>query len=124
VNTAASPRTDYSYVGSVAAASMRLKLCDETESRVVSDHDAAFVADHDVADPVAMLEYREHLLWEAWIQIEMATVLRASLAAHPRFVDQYLESTSSVSCGKDHLPPDLRGTTPIRILQLKIVEFF
>jgi hypothetical protein len=40
-----------------------------------------------------MLEYREHLVWETWIQIEMATVSRASLAAgaHPRFVYQYLD---------------------------------
>jgi hypothetical protein len=93
VNTAASPRTDYSYVGSVVATSMRVKLYDETRSRVVSDRDAAFVADHDGADPVAMLEYREHLVWETWIQIEMATVSRASLAAaaHPMFVDQYLD---------------------------------
>jgi hypothetical protein len=40
-----------------------------------------------------LLEYREHLVCETWIQIEMATVSRASLtaAAHLRFVDQYLD---------------------------------
>ncbi|KAK1650885.1 hypothetical protein QYE76_068690 [Lolium multiflorum] len=100
---------------SVAAAS------DETGSRVVSDHNAAFVADHDVADPVAMLEYREHLVWETWIQIEMATVFRESLAAaaRPRFVNQQLESTRSVSWGKEHLPPDLRAEEEISQLQFE-----
>jgi hypothetical protein len=35
----------------------------------VGDHDTASAADRDAVNPVAMLEYREHLVREKWIQI-------------------------------------------------------
>ena len=80
------------------------------------------------ADPVAMLEYREHLVREKWIQIETAKIIRERLRWCYRIeginhhvkcrhlVDQYLESTRGVGWGKDHRPADLHGTALIRIL--------
>ncbi|KAM0854162.1 hypothetical protein ACQ4PT_050615 [Festuca glaucescens] len=71
------------------------------------------------ADPVAMLEYREHLVREKWIQIETAKIIRERLRwcyrveginHHQKcrhLVDQYLESTRGVGWGKDHRPADL-----------------
>jgi hypothetical protein len=38
----------------------------------VGDHDVASAAEHDAANLAAMLEYREHLVREKWIQIETA----------------------------------------------------
>ncbi|EMS68296.1 hypothetical protein TRIUR3_14766 [Triticum urartu] len=73
-------------------------------------------------DPVAMLEYREHLVREKWIQIETAKIIRDRLRWCYRIegvnhhqkcrhlVDQYLESTRGVGWGKDHRPADLHGT--------------
>uniref|UniRef100_A0A452YQL5 NADH dehydrogenase [ubiquinone] 1 beta subcomplex subunit 10-B n=4 Tax=Triticinae TaxID=1648030 RepID=A0A452YQL5_AEGTS len=70
-------------------------------------------------DPVAMLEYREHLVREKWIQIETAKIIRDRLRWCYRIegvnhhqkcrhlVDQYLESTRGVGWGKDHRPADL-----------------
>lgn len=75
-------------------------------------------------DPVAMLEYREHLVREKWIQIETAKIIRDRLRWCYRIegvnhhqkcrhlVDQYLESTRGVGWGKDHRPADLHGTVP------------
>jgi NADH dehydrogenase (ubiquinone) 1 beta subcomplex subunit 10 len=83
---------------------------------------------HPYADPVAMLEYREHLVREKWIQIETAKIIRERLRWCYRveginhhvkcrhLVDQYLESTRGVGWGKDHRPAYLHGTTPIRTL--------
>ncbi|KAG8092666.1 hypothetical protein GUJ93_ZPchr0012g19797 [Zizania palustris] len=70
-------------------------------------------------DPVAMLEYREHLVREKWIQIETAKIIRDRLRWCYRIegvnhhhkcrhlVDQYLESTRGVGWGKDARPPEL-----------------
>ncbi|KAL5231622.1 hypothetical protein ABZP36_030398 [Zizania latifolia] len=72
-------------------------------------------------DPVAMLEYREHLVREKWIQIETAKIIRDRLRWCYRIegvnhhhkcrhlVDQYLEATRGVGWGKDARPPDLHG---------------
>lgn len=71
------------------------------------------------ADPVAMLEYREHLVREKWIQIETAKIIRERLRWCYRIeginhhqkcrhlVDQYLEATRGVGWGKDARPPEL-----------------
>ena len=70
-------------------------------------------------DPVAMLEYREHLVREKWIQIETAKIIRdrlrwcyriAGVNHHQKcrhLVDQYLEATRGVGWGKDARPPEL-----------------
>ncbi|XP_039828983.1 NADH dehydrogenase [ubiquinone] 1 beta subcomplex subunit 10-B-like [Panicum virgatum] len=70
-------------------------------------------------DPVAMLEYREHLVREKWIQIETAKIIRERLRWCYRIegvnhhqkcrhlVDQYLEATRGVGWGKDARPPEL-----------------
>jgi NADH dehydrogenase (ubiquinone) 1 beta subcomplex subunit 10 len=83
---------------------------------------------HPYADPVAMLEYREHLVREKWIQIETAKIIRERLRWCYRveginhhvkcrhLVDQYLESTRGVGWGKDHRPAYLHGTAPIPTL--------
>jgi NADH dehydrogenase (ubiquinone) 1 beta subcomplex subunit 10 len=75
-------------------------------------------------DPVAMLEYREHLVREKWIQIETAKIIRERLRWCYRIegvnhhkkcrhlVDQYLEATRGVGWGKDARPPEFHG--PIR----------
>ncbi|KAG2539129.1 hypothetical protein PVAP13_9NG362614 [Panicum virgatum] len=59
-------------------------------------------------DPVAMLEYREHLVREKWIQIETAKIIRERLRWCYRIegvnhhqkcrhlVDQYLEATPAL----------------------------
>ncbi|KAJ1296116.1 hypothetical protein BS78_01G274400 [Paspalum vaginatum] len=69
-------------------------------------------------DPVAMLEYREHLVREKWIQIETAKIIRERLRWCYRIegvnhhqkcrhlVDQYLEATRGVGWGKDARPPE------------------
>ena len=72
-------------------------------------------------DPVAMLEYREHLVREKWIQIETAKIIREKLRWCYRIegvnhlqkcrhlVDQYLEATRGIGWGKDHRPYELHG---------------
>uniref|UniRef100_A0A0D9XMV4 NADH dehydrogenase [ubiquinone] 1 beta subcomplex subunit 10-B n=1 Tax=Leersia perrieri TaxID=77586 RepID=A0A0D9XMV4_9ORYZ len=76
-------------------------------------------------DPVAMLEYREHLVREKWIQIETAKIIRDRLRWCYRIegvnhhqkcrhlVDQYLEATRGVGWGKDARPPELHGDLSI-----------
>ncbi|KAL6905390.1 hypothetical protein ACP4OV_002991 [Aristida adscensionis] len=72
-------------------------------------------------DPVAMLEYREHLVREKWIQIETAKIIRERLRWCYRIeginhhqkcrhlVDQYLEATRGVGWGKDARPPEFHA---------------
>ncbi|KAJ8763315.1 hypothetical protein K2173_006447 [Erythroxylum novogranatense] len=72
-------------------------------------------------DPVAMLEMREHLVREKWIDIEKAKILRERLRWCYRIegvnhlqkcrhlVHQYLESTRGIGWGKDHRPLSLHG---------------
>ncbi|KAH0455995.1 hypothetical protein IEQ34_013902 [Dendrobium chrysotoxum] len=87
------------------------------------------------ADPVAMLEYREYLVREKWIQIETAKIIRERLKWCYRIegvnhlqkcrhlVEQYLEATRGIGWGKDHRPPELHGcirrlrieTTPVTL---------
>ncbi|KAG9448943.1 hypothetical protein H6P81_008908 [Aristolochia fimbriata] len=73
------------------------------------------------ADPVAMLEYREYLVREKWIDIEKAKILRERLKWCYRIEgvnhlqkckklrEQYLESTRGIGWGKDHRPYELHG---------------
>ncbi|MCL7039486.1 hypothetical protein MKW94_005441 [Papaver nudicaule] len=68
-------------------------------------------------DPVAMLEMREHIVREKWIDIETAKILREKLKWCYRveginhlqkckhLVNQYLESTRGIGWGKDGRPP-------------------
>ncbi|KAG2539130.1 hypothetical protein PVAP13_9NG362614 [Panicum virgatum] len=84
-------------------------------------------------DPVAMLEYREHLVREKWIQIETAKIIRERLRWCYRIegvnhhqkcrhlVDQYLEATRGVGWGKDARPPELHGLDPF---MLRLVRSF
>ncbi|KAH8487209.1 hypothetical protein H0E87_025971 [Populus deltoides] len=72
-------------------------------------------------DPVVMLEMREHLVREKWIDIEKAKILREKLRWCYRiegvnhlqkcrhFVQQYLDSTRGIGWGKDQRPPCLHG---------------
>ncbi|OAY70272.1 NADH dehydrogenase (ubiquinone) 1 beta subcomplex subunit 10-B [Ananas comosus] len=72
-------------------------------------------------DPVAMLEMREHLVREKWIQIETAKILRDRLRWCYRIegvnhiqkcrqlARQYLDATRGVGWGKDSRPPELHG---------------
>ncbi|KAG9131265.1 hypothetical protein Leryth_006124 [Lithospermum erythrorhizon] len=72
-------------------------------------------------DPVAMLEMREHLVREKWIQIEKAKILREKvrwcyrvegvnhLQKCRHLVTQYLDATRGVGWGKDHRPISLHG---------------
>ncbi|RLN16251.1 hypothetical protein C2845_PM02G19010 [Panicum miliaceum] len=84
-------------------------------------------------DPVAMLEYREHLVREKWIQIETAKIIRERLRWCYRIegvnhhqkcrhlVDQYLEATRGVGWGKDARPPEFHGPNPF---MLRLVRSF
>ncbi|CAN1856503.1 NADH dehydrogenase [ubiquinone] 1 beta subcomplex subunit 10-B [Linum perenne] len=72
-------------------------------------------------DPVAMLEMREHIVREKWIDIERSKILRERLRWCYRvegvnhlqkcrhLVQQYLDSTRGIGWGKDHRPPCLHG---------------
>ncbi|KAK4395740.1 UNVERIFIED_CONTAM: NADH dehydrogenase [ubiquinone] 1 beta subcomplex subunit-A [Sesamum angustifolium] len=72
-------------------------------------------------DPVAMLEMREHLVREKWIDIEKAKILREKvkwcyrvegvnhLQKCRHLVHQYLDATRGVGWGKDHRPHSLHG---------------
>ncbi|KAK7314552.1 hypothetical protein VNO77_33078 [Canavalia gladiata] len=72
-------------------------------------------------DPVAMLEMREHIVREKWIQIEKAKIIREKLRWCYRIegvnhlqkcrhlVNQYLESTRGIGWGKDGRHPSLHG---------------
>lgn len=72
-------------------------------------------------DPVAMLEMREHLVREKWIDIEKAKILREKvkwcyrvegvnhLQKCRHLVHQYLDATRGIGWGKDHRPPSLHG---------------
>jgi len=72
-------------------------------------------------DPVAMLEMREHIVREKWIQIEKAKIIREKLRWCYRIeginhhqkcrhlVKQYLESTRGIGWGKDGRHPSLHG---------------
>ncbi|URE00714.1 NADH-ubiquinone oxidoreductase subunit 10 [Musa troglodytarum] len=78
-------------------------------------------------DPVAMLEYREYLVREKFIQIETAKIIRERLRWCYRIegvnhlqkcrhlVQQYLDATRGVGWGKDARPHELHGTAPKRI---------
>ncbi|ESQ48061.1 hypothetical protein EUTSA_v10022379mg [Eutrema salsugineum] len=75
-------------------------------------------------DPVAMVEMREHIVREKWIQIEKAKILREKVKWCYRvegvnhyqkcrhLVQQYLDSTRGVGWGKDHRPISLHGPKP------------
>ena len=83
-------------------------------------------------DPVAMLEYREHLVREKWIQIETAKIIRERLRWCYRIeginhhqkcrhlVDQYLDATRGVGWGKDARPPELHGPNPSSCFVLSV----
>lgn len=72
-------------------------------------------------DPVAMLEMREYLVREKWIDIEKAKILREKvkwcyrveginhLQKCRHLVHQYLESTRGIGWGKDHRPHVFHG---------------
>ncbi|KAM5571148.1 NADH dehydrogenase [ubiquinone] 1 beta subcomplex subunit 10-B [Rosa sericea] len=91
----------------------------------VADFDESPPDDFDPAnpykDPVAMLEMREHIVREKWIQIEKAKILRDKLRWCYRVEginhlqkcrllrDQYLESTRGIGWGKDHRPYEFHG---------------
>ncbi|CAN1159195.1 NADH dehydrogenase [ubiquinone] 1 beta subcomplex subunit 10-B [Linum perenne] len=74
-------------------------------------------------DPVAMLEMREHIVREKWIDIERSKILRERLRWCYRvegvnhlqkcrhLVQQYLDSTRGIGWGKDHRPPCLHGSS-------------
>lgn len=73
-------------------------------------------------DPVAMLEMREHIVREKWIDIEKAKILREKLRWCYRIeginhlqkcrhlVHQYLEATRGIGWGKDGRHPSLHGS--------------
>ncbi|KAF9592597.1 hypothetical protein IFM89_016207 [Coptis chinensis] len=75
-------------------------------------------------DPVAMLEMREYLVREKWIQIETCKILgekvkwcyRVEGVNHlqkcKHLVSQYLESTRGVGWGKDNRPHEFHGPKP------------
>ncbi|OVA09410.1 NADH-ubiquinone oxidoreductase [Macleaya cordata] len=75
-------------------------------------------------DPVAMLEMREHIVREKWIDIETAKILREKLKWCYRIeginhlqkckhlVQQYLESTRGIGWGKDARPPCFHAPKP------------
>lgn len=76
-------------------------------------------------DPVAMLEMREHLVREKWIEIEKAKIIREKLKWCYRvegvnhlqkcrhLVQQYLDSTRGIGWGKDGRHPSLHGRSLI-----------
>ena len=75
-------------------------------------------------DPVAMLEMREHIVREKWIDIEKAKILREKLRWCYRIegvnhlqkcrhlVQQYLDATRGIGWGKDGRHPSLHGPKP------------
>ncbi|RWW53723.1 hypothetical protein BHE74_00039763 [Ensete ventricosum] len=81
-------------------------------------------------DPVAMLEYREYLVREKFIQIETAKIIRERLRWCYRIegvnhlqkcrhlVQQYLDATRGVGWGKDSRPHELHGTLSSSLLSL------
>ncbi|CAL4915752.1 unnamed protein product [Urochloa decumbens] len=87
-------------------------------------------------DPVAMLEYREHLVREKWIQIETAKIIRERLRWCYRIeginhhkkcrhlVEEYLEATRGVGWGKDARPPEFHGPKPFmpRLLSFRLLS--
>ncbi|TYJ98989.1 NADH dehydrogenase (ubiquinone) 1 beta subcomplex subunit 10-B [Cucumis melo var. makuwa] len=74
-------------------------------------------------DPVAMLEMREYIVREKWIDIEKAKILREKLRWCYRIegvnhlqkcrhlVQQYLDSTRGIGWGKDGRHPSLHGSS-------------
>ncbi|OWM89971.1 hypothetical protein CDL15_Pgr012608 [Punica granatum] len=87
-----------------------------------------FDAANPYKDPVAMLEMREHLVREKWIDIEKAKILREKLKWCYRIegvnhlqkcrhlVRQYLDSTRGIGWGKDGRHPSLHGIIPFPML--------
>lgn len=98
----------------------RKKGVAEFEETAPDDFDPA----HPYKDPVAMLEMREHLVREKWINIEKAKILREKLRWCYRIegvnhyqkcrhlVEQYLDSTRGIGWGKDGRHPSLHGPKP------------
>ncbi|KAF4373495.1 hypothetical protein CsatB_016019 [Cannabis sativa] len=80
-----------------------------------------FDAENPYKDPVAMLEMREHIVREKWIDIEKAKILRERLKWCYRveginhlqkcrhLVQQYLDSTRGIGWGKDGRHPAQHG---------------
>lgn len=80
-----------------------------------------FDPEHPYKDPVVMLEMREHIVREKWIDIEKAKILREKLRWCYRIegvnhlqkcrhlVQQYLDSTRGIGWGKDGRHPSLHG---------------
>ncbi|CAI9113580.1 OLC1v1014208C1 [Oldenlandia corymbosa var. corymbosa] len=123
----------FSYICSVLTASVAERKIGEINKQrpkakkmgrkkgVVFDEGAPddFDPENPYKDPVAMLEMREHIVREKWIQIEKAKILRERvkwcyrvegvnhLQKCRHLVHQYLESTRGVGWGKDHRPPSL-----------------
>lgn len=72
-------------------------------------------------DPVAMIEMREHIVREKWIDIETSKIIRDKLRWCYRIegvnhlqkcrhlVQQYLDSTRGIGWGKDGRHPDQHG---------------
>ncbi|THF94359.1 hypothetical protein TEA_029903 [Camellia sinensis var. sinensis] len=83
-------------------------------------------------DPVAMLEMREHLVREKWIDIETAKIIREKLKWCYRIegvnhlqkcrhlVQQYLDSTRGIGWGKDHRPPSLHAISAVCLCLLTV----
>ncbi|KAG6497605.1 hypothetical protein ZIOFF_045509 [Zingiber officinale] len=84
------------------------------------------------ADPVAFLDYREHLVREKWIQIETAKIIRDRLLWCYRveginhkqkcrhLVEKYLDSTRGIGWGKDARPPEFHGAESFFCVQRKL----
>ncbi|KAD6795755.1 hypothetical protein E3N88_06651 [Mikania micrantha] len=72
-------------------------------------------------DPVAMIEMREHIVREKWIDIETSKIIRDKLRWCYRIegvnhlqkcrhlVQQYMDSTRGIGWGKDGRHPDQHG---------------
>lgn len=87
-------------------------------------------------DPVAMLEMREHIVREKWIDIEKAKILREKLRWCYRIegvnhlqkcrhlVQQYLDSTRGIGWGKDGRHPSLHGRCPVFISSVYVFSMY
>lgn len=84
-------------------------------------------------DPVAMIEMREHIVREKWIDIETSKIIREKLRWCYRIegvnhlqkcrhlVQQYLDSTRGIGWGKDGRHPDQHGM-PYAILITSVLS--
>nr|GEW49468.1 carbon catabolite repressor protein 4 homolog 5 isoform X2 [Tanacetum cinerariifolium] len=106
-----------------------LRLATGTEESTYLRHNLKLNSAYRGVQVIAMIEMREHLVREKWIDIETSKIIRDKLRWCYRIegvnhlqkcrhlVQQYMDSTRGIGWGKDGRHPDQHGPKPVESLE-------